>query len=141
VDILVNNAGAAWGAATEDHSIEAWDKLMNLNVRSLFLLSQRIGKQSMIPNKYGRIINIASIAGVRGGGGDMQMIAYHASKGAGSEFHSCVSRRLGPPRHYRQRARTGILPVEHDEGHTRGGRRRQTGGWCTIAFVSATRTI
>ena len=86
VDILVNNAGAAWGAATEDHSIEAWDKLMNLNVRSLFLLSQRIGKLSMIPNKYGRIINLASIAGLRGGGGDIQMIAYHTSKGAVVNF-------------------------------------------------------
>jgi len=86
VDILVNNAGATWGASTEDHSIEAWDKVMNLNIRSLFLLSQRIGKLSMIPNKYGRIINLASIAGLRGGGGDIQMIAYHTSKGAVVNF-------------------------------------------------------
>src|SRR5258708_14011640 len=47
VDILVNNAGATWGASTEDHPIEAWDKVMNLNIRSLFLLSQRIGKLSI----------------------------------------------------------------------------------------------
>src|SRR5258706_1606049 len=86
VDILVNNAGATWGASTEDHPIEAWDKVMNLNIRSLFLLSQRIGKLSMIPNNYGRIINIASIAGLRGGTGDMQMIAYHTSKGAVVNF-------------------------------------------------------
>jgi NAD(P)-dependent dehydrogenase (short-subunit alcohol dehydrogenase family) len=86
VDILVNNAGATWGAASEDHPIEAWDKVMNLNIRSLFLLSQRIGKLSMIPNKYGRIINLASIAGLRGGVGDMQMIAYHSSKGAVVNF-------------------------------------------------------
>jgi NAD(P)-dependent dehydrogenase (short-subunit alcohol dehydrogenase family) len=86
VDILVNNAGAAWSASTEDHPIEAWDNLMNLNVRSLFLLSQRIGKLSMIPNKYGRIINVASVAGLRGGGGDIQMIAYHTSKGAVVNF-------------------------------------------------------
>jgi NAD(P)-dependent dehydrogenase (short-subunit alcohol dehydrogenase family) len=86
VDILVNNAGATWGAASEDHPIEAWDKVMNLNIRSLFLLSQRIGKLSMIPNKYGRIINLASIAGLRGGVGGMQMIAYHTSKGAVVNF-------------------------------------------------------
>jgi gluconate 5-dehydrogenase len=86
VDILVNNAGANWGAATEDYPIEAWDKVMNLNIRSLFLLSQRIGKLSMIPNKYGRIINLASIAGLRGGAGDVQMIAYHTSKGAVVNF-------------------------------------------------------
>ena len=86
VDILVNNAGATWGALTEDHSIEAWDKVMNLNIRSLFLLSQRIGKRSMIPNKYGRIINLASVAGLRGSSGETQMIAYHTSKGAVVNF-------------------------------------------------------
>ena len=86
VDILVNNAGASWGAPTEDHPIEAWDKVMNLNIRSLFLLSQQIGKRSMIPNKYGRIINLASIAGLRGSTGDIQTIAYNTSKGAVVNF-------------------------------------------------------
>lgn len=86
IDILVNNAGATWGAPTEDHPIEAWDKVMNLNIRALFLLSQQIGKRSMIPNKYGRIINIASIAGLRGSTGEMQTIAYNTSKGAVVNF-------------------------------------------------------
>ena len=86
VDILVNNAGATWGAPTEDHPIEAWDKVMNLNIRSLFVLSQQIGKRSMIPNKYGRIINLASIAGVFGNSGEMQTIAYNTSKGAVVNF-------------------------------------------------------
>jgi NAD(P)-dependent dehydrogenase (short-subunit alcohol dehydrogenase family) len=86
VDILVNNAGASWGAPTEDHPIEAWDKVMNLNIRSLFLLSQQIGKRSMIPNKYGRIINLASIAGLRGSVGEIQTIAYNTSKGAVVNF-------------------------------------------------------
>lgn len=86
VDILVNNAGASWGAPTEDHPIDAWDKVMNLNIRSIFLLSQQIGKRSMIPNNYGRIINIASIAGLRGSVGDMQTIAYNTSKGAVVNF-------------------------------------------------------
>mgnify|MGYP006183861997 CR=1 FL=1 len=66
VDILVNNAGAAWGAPAEDHPLEAWDKVMNLNVRSYFLLSQLIAKGSMIPRKKGSIINTASIAGLGG---------------------------------------------------------------------------
>jgi NAD(P)-dependent dehydrogenase (short-subunit alcohol dehydrogenase family)/enoyl-CoA hydratase/carnithine racemase len=86
VDILVNNAGATWGAPTEDHPIEAWDKVMNLNIRSLFLLSQQVAKRSMIPNKYGRIINLASIAGLFGNSGDMQMVAYNTSKGAVVNF-------------------------------------------------------
>ncbi len=39
VDILVNNAGAAWGSPAEDHPVDAWDKVMNLNVRGYFILS------------------------------------------------------------------------------------------------------
>ena len=83
VDILVNNAGATWGSPAEDHPLEAWDKVMNLNVRSIFVLSQVIGRRSMIPRKYGRIINVASIAGLRGNApGSMQTVAYNTSKGA-----------------------------------------------------------
>ena len=66
VDILVNNAGAAWGAPAEDHPADAWDKVMNLNIRGYFLLSQQIAKKSMIGRKKGSIINIASIAGLGG---------------------------------------------------------------------------
>lgn len=80
VDILINNAGATWGSPAEDHPLEAWDKVMNLNVRSIFLLSQAIGKHSMIPRQYGRIVNIASIAGLAGNGANMQTLAYNTSK-------------------------------------------------------------
>jgi gluconate 5-dehydrogenase len=86
IDILVNNAGATWGAPAEDHPIDAWDKVMNLNIRSIFLLSQRVGKLSMIPNKYGRIINLASIAGLRGNRGATGTLAYNTSKGAVVNF-------------------------------------------------------
>jgi len=86
VDILVNNAGATWGAPAEDHPLEAWDKVMNLNIRSIFLMSQAIGKLSMIPRKAGRIINVASIAGLSGGGPEIRYIAYGTSKGAVVNF-------------------------------------------------------
>jgi len=87
IDILVNNAGATWGAPAEDHPVEAWDKVMNLNVRGLFLLTQRIGKLSMIPRRYGRVINVASIAGLSGNPpGTMDTIAYNTSKGAVVNF-------------------------------------------------------
>jgi NAD(P)-dependent dehydrogenase (short-subunit alcohol dehydrogenase family) len=86
IDILVNNAGAAWGAPAEDHPVEAWDKLMNLNVRGYFILSQQIGKRSMIPRQYGRIINIASIAGLGGNPPQLQTLAYNTSKGAVINF-------------------------------------------------------
>lgn len=86
VDILINNAGATWGSPAEDHPLEAWDKVMNLNVRSIFLLSQAIGKHSMIPRQYGRIVNIASIAGLAGNGANMQTLAYNTSKAAVINF-------------------------------------------------------
>ena len=86
VHILVNNAGAAWGAPAEDHPLDAWDKVMNLNVRGYFLLSQRIAKKSMIARQQGRIINIASIAGLGGNPPEMQTIAYNTSKGAVINF-------------------------------------------------------
>lgn len=87
IDILINNAGASWGAPAEDYPVEAWDKVMNLNIRSIFLVSQAVGKLSMIPRKYGRIINIASIAGLAGNPpGTMKTVAYNTSKGAVINF-------------------------------------------------------
>ena len=86
IDILVNNAGAAWGAPAEDHPVEAWDKVMNLNVRGYFLLSQVVAKRSMIPRLSGRIINVASIAGLGGNPEGMHTIAYNTSKGAVVNF-------------------------------------------------------
>jgi gluconate 5-dehydrogenase len=83
IDILVNNAGASWGAPAEDLPLEAWEKVMNLNVRGVFLLSQAVGKLSMIPRRSGRIINIASIAGLSGNPpGTMKTLVYNTSKGA-----------------------------------------------------------
>jgi len=82
IDILVNNAGATWGAPAEDHPLEAWDKVMNLNVRSVFLFSQYVAKHSMIPRRHGRIIMMASIAGLGGNRVGLASSAYNASKGA-----------------------------------------------------------
>ncbi|HET9033216.1 MAG TPA: SDR family oxidoreductase [Dokdonella sp.] len=96
VDILINNAGASWGAAAEDYPLEAWDKVLNLNMRGLFLLTQQIGKRSMIPRKHGRIINIASIAGLRGNPpGAMKTIAYNTSKGALINFTRALAGEWG----------------------------------------------
>ena len=95
VDILVNNAGAAWGAPAEDHPVEAWDKVMNLNIRGYFILSQHIAKHSMIARKHGRIINIASIAGLGGNPSGMQTIAYNTSKGAAINFTRALAGEWG----------------------------------------------
>ena len=95
VDILVNNAGAAWGAPAEDHPVEAWDKVMNLNVRGYFLLSQQIAKRSMIGRASGSIINLASIAGLGGNPSGMNTIAYNTSKGAVINFTRALAAEWG----------------------------------------------
>ncbi|WP_027015971.1 SDR family oxidoreductase [Comamonas composti] len=95
VDILINNAGASWGAPAEDHPTAAWDKVMNLNVRGYFLLSQQIARRSMIPRKSGRIINLASIAGLGGNSRGMKTIAYNTSKGAVLNFTRALAGEWG----------------------------------------------
>jgi len=95
IDILVNNAGASWGAPAEDHPIEAWDKVMDLNIRSLFIFAQAVAKASMIPRKSGRIINVASIAGLSGNSAVMKTIAYNTSKGAAVNFTRALAGEWG----------------------------------------------
>ena len=95
VHILVNNAGASWGAPAEDHPVAAWDKVMNLNIRGYFILSQHLAKHSMIPQKSGRIINIASIAGLNGNPKGMKTIAYNTSKGAVVNFTRALAAEWG----------------------------------------------
>jgi NAD(P)-dependent dehydrogenase (short-subunit alcohol dehydrogenase family) len=98
IDILVNNAGATWGAPAEDYPVEAWDKVMDLNVRSIFLLSQAVGKRSMIPRQYGKIINVASIAGFSGNSPEspMKTVAYNTSKAAVINFTRTLAGEWGP---------------------------------------------
>ena len=95
LDILVNNAGASWGAPAEDHPLAAWDKVMNLNVRGYFLLSQHIAKNSMIGRRSGAIINVASIAGLGGNPLAMKTIAYNTSKGAVINFTRALAAEWG----------------------------------------------
>jgi gluconate 5-dehydrogenase len=95
IDILINNAGATWGAAAEVHPVSAWDKVMNLNVRGYFILAQEVANLSMIPNGRGRILNVASIAGLAGNPPEMQTIAYNTSKGAVVNFTKALAGEWG----------------------------------------------
>jgi gluconate 5-dehydrogenase len=95
IDILVNNAGASWGAPAEDHPVPAWDKVMNLNVRGYFILAQQVARIAMIPAKRGRIINIASIAGLNGNPPEMQTLAYNTSKTAVIGFTQTLAAEWG----------------------------------------------
>jgi NAD(P)-dependent dehydrogenase (short-subunit alcohol dehydrogenase family) len=95
IDILVNNAGATWGAPAEDYPDEAWHKVMNLNVNAPFFLAREVGKRCMIPAQRGKIINIASIAGLKGALGPMQAIAYNTSKAAAINFTRALAAEWG----------------------------------------------
>lgn len=82
IDILVNNSGATWGALTEDMPLEAWKKVIDVNVTGTFLMSQTVGRV-MIKQQSGKIINIASVAGLQGSNPKyMNSIGYNTSKGA-----------------------------------------------------------
>jgi gluconate 5-dehydrogenase len=95
IDILVNNAGATWGAPAEDYPAEAWNKVMNINIDGLFFLTQQVGKRCMIPRRCGKIVNIASVAGLSGNPPDMTTIAYNTSKGAVVNFTRALAAEWG----------------------------------------------
>ncbi len=83
VDILVNNSGATWGAPAEEMPLEKFDLVVQVNVRGTFLVSQTVGRRMIERGEGGKIVNIASIAGLVGGHPDyMQTIGYNTSKGA-----------------------------------------------------------
>ncbi len=81
LDILLNNAGTSWGARTEDMTLDAWNKVIDTNLTGTFLFSQAAGRV-MIPQKSGKIINLASVAALRGSPPEFSAIGYAASKGA-----------------------------------------------------------
>jgi NAD(P)-dependent dehydrogenase (short-subunit alcohol dehydrogenase family) len=95
VDVLVNNAGTTWGAPAEDHPYDAWRKVMGLNIDAMFLVSQQVGKRCMIPRRSGKIVNVASVAGLAGNPPEMQTIAYNASKGAVLSFTRALAAEWG----------------------------------------------
>ncbi len=80
IDILVNNAGVALREATTSLSLADWERIVRIYQTAVFLCSQEAGRV-MIANRAGRIINVASIMGLVGGG-FYPNLPYHATKGA-----------------------------------------------------------
>jgi NAD(P)-dependent dehydrogenase (short-subunit alcohol dehydrogenase family) len=83
LDILVNNAGAAWGAEFDEFPESGWDKVMNLNVKSMFFLTKALAKPiraAASRERPAKIINIASIDGIFVN--PMETYSYGASKAA-----------------------------------------------------------
>lgn len=95
IDILINNAGTSWGAPVEEMRLEHWNKVLETNLTGTFLFSQAAGKH-MIAQRRGKIINIASIAGLHGGSTGVQAIGYHASKGGVIAFTKDLACAWGP---------------------------------------------
>ena len=98
IDILVNNAGCNWAAPAEDYPDAGWRKVMSLNIDAQFFLCREVGKRTMLPRRSGKIINIASIAGLYGNppGWQMQTMAYNTSKGALVAMTRTLAAEWGP---------------------------------------------
>ena len=96
LDILVNNAGATWGAPLDDFPESGWDRVMDLNVKSVFFLTQKLlplMRAASTAEDPGRIINVGSIAGASPGGGDNY--SYKTSKAAVHHLTRMLASRLG----------------------------------------------
>jgi NAD(P)-dependent dehydrogenase (short-subunit alcohol dehydrogenase family) len=86
IDILINNAGISWGAPVEQMSLADWNKVIETNLTGTFLCAQAVGKV-MLGQGSGKIINMASVAGLKGVPPEMvEAIGYHASKGGVISF-------------------------------------------------------
>jgi NAD(P)-dependent dehydrogenase (short-subunit alcohol dehydrogenase family) len=95
IDILVNNAGVSWGASVEEMTLEQWDKVLSTNLTGTFLFCQAAGK-AMVAQGAGKIINIASVAGLGGASAELQAIGYHASKGGVIAFTKDLACKWAP---------------------------------------------
>jgi gluconate 5-dehydrogenase len=95
VDILVNNAGATWGAPLEQMPLEAWDKVVRTNVDGTFFVSRAVALHMIQRGQGGKIINIGSVAGLRGADPRlMQTLAYNTTKGAVVNFTRDLAAKL-----------------------------------------------
>src|SRR5207253_9939361 len=96
LDILVNNAGTSWGAPAVDTPLEGWQKVVDVNLTGVFLFSQAAGRM-MIDRGGGSIVNIASVAGLRGSPpGKMDALADNASKGGVIAFTRDLAHKWAP---------------------------------------------
>ncbi len=83
IDILVNNAGATWGAPALDMPLDGWRKVMETNVTGTFLMTQAVGRAMIEAGRPGKIVNVASVAGLVGTDAEvLDAVGYSASKGA-----------------------------------------------------------
>lgn len=92
VDVLVNNAGVSMKKMICDTSLSDWKRHFEINVESVFLCS-KAASEIMVKNKWGRIINVSSMWGIKGGSCE---VCYSAAKAAVIGFTKALARELGP---------------------------------------------
>ena len=156
IDILVNNAGNTWGAPAEEYPMEAWQKVVDLNLTGTFAVTQEVGRRTMIPNHYGRIITIASIAGLKGNApGTIKMIAYNTTKGGLVNFTRALGGEWGEygitvnaicPGFFPSKMTRGVLSVHGEEmkkriPNQRFGDDQDLKGLCCLLASDASRHI
>jgi NAD(P)-dependent dehydrogenase (short-subunit alcohol dehydrogenase family) len=96
IDILVNNAGATWGAPTLDFPLERWDQLFNVNVRGVWMLTQKVARL-MKEQGGGNIINISSVMGFRGSEEALHpAVPYNSTKAAVNLLTMNLAVKLAP---------------------------------------------
>jgi len=119
IDILVNNAGATWGAATVDLPLAAWQKVVNLNLTAMFLVTQEVGRRTMVPRRQGKVINVASILGLGGGSGDAKRpatLVYSTTKGGVVNFTRALAVEWGPHNINVNAIAPGFFPTKMTQG-------------------------
>lgn len=116
IDILVNNSGATWGAPVLEMPLDAWRKVLDVNITGTFLMSQAAG-EAMVKQESGKIINIASVAGL--GGIDprlMDTIGYNTSKGAVITFTKDLAAKWGQHNINVNALAPGFFPTKMSKG-------------------------
>jgi NAD(P)-dependent dehydrogenase (short-subunit alcohol dehydrogenase family) len=122
LDVLVNNAGISSRAFTDDTAIDAWDKIMEINSKGVFL-GTRAAVPKMLEAGGGSIVNISSIMGLVGSAGGHP--AYNASKGAVRIFSKAMAVRHGKDNIRVNSVHPGFMPpmasgVAYDQDQRRG---------------------
>ena len=113
IDILVNNAGQTWGQPTEELPLEKWRQVVETNLTGAFIMSQRIGRYMLGRGQGGRIINIASIAGIVAGERRHADDRLQREQGRTHLVHALAGDGVGAARHPGERDRAGMVPDAH----------------------------
>jgi 2-deoxy-D-gluconate 3-dehydrogenase len=122
IDILINNAGTILRSPAEDYSLEDWQQVLQVNLTSVFQLSQLAARDMMARNAPGKIVNIASLLSFQGG---IRVPAYAASKGGVAQLTKSLANEWAPkgiqvnaiaPGYF---ATTNTEPLQADETRNR----------------------